>query len=91
MVAAACRLRSSIKIDELPMADSVEQVTCRMCLSSPRVQQLLVERDEREAERRQAREQRALAALLERHREEYEELLASEEILDALGATGSER
>ena len=84
VVAPACKLRPSIRLDELPMAVRPDDVTCRRCLSSDRYKAVVEELEQREADRRAAREQRVTAMLLERHRAEFEELLAAEAVLDAL-------
>ena len=84
MVAPACKLRPSIRLDELPVASAPEDVTCRRCRASDRFKAVLREQDERDAVRRAERERRATAVLIERHREEYEELLTAEAVLDVL-------
>ena len=85
VVAPACKLRPAIRIDELKMADLPSEVTCRRCRNAQRYLDVVREMEEREAERSSARVQRATAALIERHREEYEELLANEAVIDVLG------
>jgi hypothetical protein len=85
VVAAACKVRSSVTPDQLPMAETPDAVTCRKCRNSERLQAFLREQEQQEDERRGAREIRAVAALIERHRAEYEALLEAEEIVDALG------
>ena len=85
VVAPSCKLRPSVRIQDLQMADLPGDVTCRRCRSSQRYLDVVRELEEREAERSSARVQRATAALIERHRQEYEELLANEEVIDILG------
>ena len=85
VVAPSCKLRPSIRIQDLPMADLPSEVTCRRCRNSKRYLDVVKEMEEREAERSSARVQRATAALIARHREEYEELLANEAVIDVLG------
>ncbi|HVF32133.1 MAG TPA: hypothetical protein VM933_03750 [Acidimicrobiales bacterium] len=64
------------------MAASPEDVSCRRCRASDRFQAVLAEHEERERTRRAAREERAVLTLIERHRDEFDELLTSEAILD---------
>ena len=85
VVAPSCKLRPSVRVQDLPMADLPSEVTCRRCRNSQRYLDVVREMEEREAERSSARVQRATAALIARHREEYEELLANEEVIDVLG------
>jgi hypothetical protein len=85
VVAAACNLRASVTPDLLPMAEVPEEVTCRKCRNSERLLSVLRDREEREAAQLEERRRRALAVLVERHREEYEELLTAEAIIDVLG------
>jgi hypothetical protein len=85
IVAPSCKLRPSVRVQDLPMADRPEDVTCRRCRNSKRFQDVVAEQAEREARRKDDRQQRAIAALIARHREEYEELLANEEVIDVLG------
>jgi hypothetical protein len=85
VVAMACRKRTSLDFSEWPVAERVEDVTCRLCRSSPRVQELLAERAAQEEKRRIERHERAVQELIARHREEFDELVAAEEVLDALG------
>ena len=85
VVAPSCKLRPSVRIQDLPMADHPGDVTCRRCRSSQRYLDVVREIEEREAERSSARVIRATALLVERHRAEYEELLANEEVIDILG------
>jgi hypothetical protein len=85
VVAPSCKVRPSVRVDELPMADLPGEVTCRRCRNSQRYLDAVREIEEREAARSVAREARAVAALIERHRDEYEELLANEAVIDVLG------
>ena len=85
VVAPACKLKPAIRIQDLKVADDPSEVTCRRCRSSQRYLDVVREIEEREAERSSARVQRATALLIERHREEFAELLANEEVIDILG------
>lgn len=85
VVAPSCKLRPSVRLVDLPMADLPSEVTCRRCRASKRFLDVIQEQEEREAERSSARIERATALLIERHREEYEELLANEKVIDILG------
>ncbi|HUP84970.1 MAG TPA: hypothetical protein VM143_04795 [Acidimicrobiales bacterium] len=85
VVAPSCKLRPSVRLSELPMADVPADVTCRRCRNSQRYLDAVAEIESREAEQAVAREQRATAALIARHRDEYEELLANEAVIDVLG------
>ena len=84
-MAPSCKLRPSVRIQDLPMADRPEDVTCRRCRNSKRYQDVVAEQAAQEAARKVSREQRAVAALIERHRDEYDELLSAEEVIDILG------
>jgi hypothetical protein len=85
VVAMACRKRTSLDFSEWPVADRVEDVTCRLCRSSPRVQELLAEQAMRDEQRRVERRERAIKELIARHQDEFDELVTAEEVLDALG------
>ena len=85
VVAPSCKLRPSVRLQEIPMADRPEDVTCRRCRNSKRYQDFVAEQTAQEAARKVSREQRAIAVLIERHRAEYEELLTAEEVIDILG------
>ena len=82
VVAPSCKLRPSVRLSDLRMATRAEDVTCRRCRASDRFKHVVQEAEEREATRRVAREERAILTLIERHREEFDELLTGEEILD---------
>ena len=84
VVAPSCKLRFSGRLSDLPMARHTADVTCRRCLASDRFKDVVGEEQEREAVRKQAREERAVLLLIERHREEFEELLTNEAVLDVL-------
>ena len=84
VVAPACKLRPSVRLQDLPMANAPADVTCRRCQSSDRFKAVVRQMEEREEERRTAREQRAILLLIERHREEFDELLTAEAVLDVL-------
>lgn len=84
VVAPSCKLRFSGRLSDLPMARHTADVTCRRCLASDRFKDVVREEQEREAVRKQAREERAVLLLIERHREEFEELLTNEAVLDVL-------
>ncbi len=66
------------------MATSTADVTCRRCVSSDRYKVVVRQQDEHAEIRRHAREQRAILQLIERHRDEFEELLTAESVLDVL-------
>ncbi len=84
VVAPSCKLRPAVRLEDLPMASSPADVTCRRCQSSDRYKAVVQEIEEREAVRRVAREQRAVLLLIERHRDEFDEILSGEAILDVL-------
>jgi hypothetical protein len=84
VVAPSCKLRFSGRLSDLPMARSTADVTCRRCLASDRYKDVVREEEERQEVRRRAREERAVLLLIERHREEFEELLTNEAVLDVL-------
>jgi hypothetical protein len=84
VVAPSCKLRFSGRLSDLPMARHIADVTCRRCLASDRFKDVLREEQEREAVRKRAREERAVLLLIERHRDEFEELLTNEAVLDVL-------
>jgi hypothetical protein len=84
VVAPTCKLKPAVRIDELPMAQRPADVTCRRCRSSDRFKEILREAEEQAEQRRAAREVRAVLLLIERHREEFDEILAAEAILDVL-------
>lgn len=69
------------------MAERVEDLTCRRCLASPVVQELLRKQRQHEEEQAAERQRRAVEVLIERHRDEYEALLEGEDVLDVLGRT----
>ena len=85
VVAPSCKLRPSVRLQDLPMADRPEDVTCRRCRNSKRYQDVVAEQAEREAARKVDRQQRAIAVLIERHRAEYDELVEAEAVIDILG------
>ena len=84
VVAPSCKLRIAVRLDELPMATSTADVTCRRCRNSDRFKEIVRQQDEHAETRRRAREERAILTLIERHRDEYEELLTVEAVLDVL-------
>jgi hypothetical protein len=84
VVAPSCKLRISARLDELPMAATTADVTCRRCLSSDRYKDVVRQQEEHAEVRRKAREERAILELIERHRDEFEELLTAEAVLDVL-------
>jgi hypothetical protein len=85
VVAPSCQLRVSVRLKDLPMASRVEDVTCRRCRSSQRYLDIVREQEEQAEAARAKREQRAILLLIERHREEFDELLTAEAILDVFG------
>ena len=87
IVSTHCRSRSTVDSKHLLMADRPEDLTCRRCLASPVVQELLRKQREQEEALAGERQRRAIAMLIERHREEYEALLEGEDVLDVLGRT----
>jgi hypothetical protein len=86
VVAPACKLRPSVRLSDLAMAgpERPEDVTCRRCRASDRWRDVVNEREAQPAMRREARERRAILLLIERHRDEFEELLTAEAVLDVL-------
>lgn len=87
IVSTHCRSRSTVDSKHLLMAERPEDLTCRRCLSSPVVQELLRKQQAHEEEQAAERKRRAIEMLIERHRAEYEALLEGEDVLDVLGRT----
>jgi hypothetical protein len=84
VVAPSCQLRVSVRLKDLPMAQRPEDVTCRRCRASQRFLDVVHEQEQHAEVRRVKREERAILLLIERHREEFDELLTAEAVLDIL-------